>query len=178
MVCPRCIMAVEKLFAEQGINVAHIQLGEVVLPEELSHRQLAEVREKLDSLGFELLDDEQSRTVEKIKTVVIESINKQKGEHLVFSKLIAQALGRDYSQLSKLFSTVEGITIERYIILQRIEKVKELLVYNELNLSEIAFETGYSSAAHLSAQFKKTTGMTPSQFKKQGIPMRKPLDSF
>ena len=114
----------------------------------------------------------------KIKSIIINRIHHNEGNPVVFSELLAGELHRDYSGLSKIFSSTEGITIEQYVILQKTERVKELLLYNQLTLSEIAHQMGYSSVAHLSAQFRKTTGMTPTAFKNEGAHLRRPLDNI
>jgi len=129
-------------------------------------------------LGFEVLDDSRSQQIEKIKSTIIHYIHHATVPKFVFSDLLASELNKEYSQLSKLFSSTEGITIEQFVILQKIEKVKELLIYNQMNLSEIADKMGYSSVAHLSSQFKKTIGLAPSQFKAQGGKLRKTLDKL
>lgn len=178
MVCPRCISAVDKTFNDIGIFPAQIQLGEVLLKEGLTNEQTISLREKLLLQGFELLDDVRKQQIEKIKGIIIEHIHHLEDGKFNFSEIIANELHKEYSQLSKLFSVTEGITIEQFVILQKIEKVKELLVYDQLNLSEIANKMGYSSVAHLSSQFKKTIGLTPSQFKAQGIALRKGLDNL
>jgi AraC family transcriptional regulator len=178
MVCPRCISAVEKTFHDIDISPLQIQLGEVSLSKELTIEQSNLLKEKLETLGFELLDDNRTQQIEKIKGIIVHHIHHEDKAKLVFSELLASELNKEYSQLSKLFSATEGITIEQFVILQKIEKVKELLVYNQLNLSEIADKLGYSSVAHLSAQFKKTIGLTPSEFKAQGGKLRKPLDKL
>lgn len=176
MVCPRCISAVENVMKEMRVEALYVNLGEVMLKEALNAPQWLVLKEKLEALGFELLDDAKKQTIEKIKSVIIEQIHHLENRKFVFSELLAQQLHKEYSALSKLFSGTEGITIEQYIILQKIEKVKEYLVYDQLNLSEIADQLGYSSVAHLSAQFKKVIGLTPSQFKQQGLSLRKPID--
>jgi AraC-like DNA-binding protein len=176
MVCPRCIRAVEQAFREEGVEPAAVRLGEVTLTQTLAPEQMRSVSARLEELGFEVLDDVRRQQIEKIKATVIRLIQEADGEKQSFSAVLARELHREYSQLSKLFSETEGITIEHFVILQKIEKAKELLVYNEMSLSEIAFALGYSSVAHLSAQFKKMTGLTPSAFKSQGSRLRKPLD--
>ncbi|HLZ87622.1 MAG TPA: AraC family transcriptional regulator [Puia sp.] len=179
MVCNRCIYTVRQIVEAEGLHPANITLGEVQLPAPPTAEQLTAIRRKLHEFGFEILDDQKHRVIEKIKTIIIEHIHQHgpdTGKHPVFSKLLAAELHKDYSALSKLFSEAEGITIEKYIIQQKIEKVKEWLAYDELTLSEIADRLGYSSVAHLSAQFKKTTGFTPSAFRKQKDHHRRPLD--
>ena len=173
MVCPRCVKAVEQIFNNVGAKPVDVRLGEVLLPDPLSPEQLESIETPLKQLGFELLDDSLKQQIDKIKSIIITHIHYTEDEKFVFSEVLADELHKDYSVLSKLFSETEGITIEQYVILQRIEKVKELLVYNEMNLNEISYKLNYSSVAHLSAQFKKVTGLTPTQFKAQGIHLRK-----
>jgi AraC-like DNA-binding protein len=133
----------------------------------------------LERAGFELISDRNSRIIEKIKNVIITQVHHNADElRLKFSELISAELHYDYSYLSKLFSEVEGVTIEHYIIIQKIEKVKELMAYDELSLTQIADTLGYSSVAHLSSQFKKITGLPPSHFKNLGGRLRKPLDKL
>lgn len=178
MVCNRCIMVVKQVFEQQGVHPVQVKLGEVELDKAPTDQQLGSIQSHLTELGFEVLDDQKRKVIEKIRTTIIKLIQKgQLDEGHKFSELLSQALHKDYSYLSKLFSEVEGITIEKYVILQKIEKVKELLVYGELSLGEIAFTLGYSSVAHLSAQFKKITGFNPSEFKKQKDHHRKSLDN-
>jgi AraC family transcriptional regulator len=178
MVCPRCISAVEKVLSDINIETLQVILGEATLTENLDQNKTNLLKEKLESLGFELLDDARKQQIEKIKLIIINHIHHLEDNRFNFSEIIANELNKEYSQLSKLFSTTEGITIEQFVILQKTEKVKELLVYNQMNLNEIADRLGYSSVAHLSAQFKKTTGLTPTQFKAQGILLRKALDNL
>lgn len=177
MVCNRCIMAVKQVFEKEGLHPTYVKLGEVMLDKAPSGEQLKNIRTNLEALGFEVLDDQKRKTIEQIRTTVIKLIHAgELDDNHKFSVLLSANLNKDYSYLSKLFSEVEGITIEKYVILQRIERVKELLAYGELSLSEIAFQLGYSSVAHLSAQFKKVTGFTPSEFRKLKDHNRKPLD--
>lgn len=178
MVCPRCINAVSQILQGVNANPVHIQLGEVLLQNPLSPAQLDTVSIKLGELGFELLDDNLKQQIDKIKSIIIEHIHYSEDKKFIFSEVLARELNKEYSVISKLFSETEGITIEQYVILQKIEKAKELLAYNEMNLNEISFKLGYSSVAHLSAQFKKVTGLTPSQFKSQGIHLRKFLNDI
>ena len=176
MVCLRCVKAVEQLLQSMNAKVLYVQLGEVLLEDPLTSMQLQHFKSELNKLGFELLDDARKQQIDKIKSIVIDHIHYKEDEKFAFPEVLSNALHKEYSIISKLFSETEGITIEQYVILQKIEKVKELLVYNEMNLNEISFKLGYSSVAHLSAQFKKVTGLTPSQFKAQGIHLRKTLD--
>lgn len=177
MVCNRCITAVKQELENLHLSPVTISLGEVELAKTPSEKQLAQLKIRLEELGFELLDDNKKKIIEKIKNIVIKKIHHSELEEQErFSDLLAHSIRKDYSYLSNLFSEVEGITIEKYIINQKIEKVKELLVYDELSLSEIAYRLDYSSVAHLSAQFKEITGLTASHFKKIGNHQRKPLD--
>jgi AraC-like DNA-binding protein len=161
-----------------GLHPVSVELGEAVVEEKsLSDEQYQQLFQALNKIGFEILDDRRSRMIEQIKNLLIDLIHHQDEQpNKKYSDLIAAHLHYEYSYLSGLFSEVEGITIEQFIIHQKIEKAKELLVYDELTLSEIAYKLHYSSVAHLSAQFKKTTGLTPSQFKLIGSHKRKPLD--
>ena len=178
MVCNRCIAAVKAVLEKQELDILSIGLGEV----EISGTQLDPARknglaDELLSTGFELIDDRRSRIIEKIKNVVINHIHHSESSlKYKYSEVISGELHYDYPYLSNLFSEVEGITIEQYIIRQKTEKIKEYIVYDELSLSEIADKMGYSSVAHLSSQFKKVTGFTPGYFKKTGAANRKPLD--
>ncbi len=180
MVCNRCVRAVEKIFESNGIPVSKIALGEVEIKDKISYIQLKTVTSVLNIEGFEILDDKNAKIIERIKNIVIEQIHhgKPQGNRINFSQLLENILLRDYSFLSNLFSVTEGLTIEKYIILQKTERVKELMVYGEKSLSEIAFEMGYSSVAHLSSQFKKTTGLTPSNFRAISSHKRKGLDNI
>lgn len=177
MVCDRCKMAVKLEFAKLAINVTKVELGEIYIEGEISSAQKQKLTEALHNLGFELLDDSKSKTIEKIKTEIIHLIHHNDNNvRINYSKYIEDKLKRDYTYLSNLFSEIEGTTIEKYTINQKIEKVKELLVYNQLSLSEIADKLGYSSVAYLSGQFKKITGLTPSHFKSIKENKRKSLD--
>lgn len=180
MVCDRCVMVVKQLLSDMDMGFTHIQLGQVELKELPDADRLDQLRTSLEKNGFELLDDKKSKTVERIKTAIVTLIHGKDADefNLKLSAMLEDKLGIDYHQLSALFSSVEGITIERYAILQRIEKVKELLMYDEKSLSEIAYEMGYSSVQHLSQQFKKITGLTPSHFKQLKENKRKPLDKL
>lgn len=183
MVCNRCVTAVQQVFEKAGFNPAKVSLGEINLKEEsISDEQLKHLDNNLQALGFERIDDRKARIIEGIKKKIIQLIHhsNQVDRKYNWSKILADEMHFEYNYLSNLFSSVEGITLEQYIIRQKIEKVKELLFYDELNLSEIANRLGYSSVAHLSAQFKKVTGMTPSELKKgrNSEEGRKPLDSI
>ena len=179
MVCNRCIMVVKETFVKEGLSPVSVLMGEVELSQIPDDHQLQKLKGTLGSLGFEVLDDQKQRLIERVKNLLIEKIQTVDiEEHFVLSEYISQKLNKEYSQISRLFSEVEGITIEQFFIQQKIEKVKELIAYDELNLSEIAWKLGYSSVAHLSAQFKKVTGFTPSHIKKREINTRKSLDNL
>ena len=178
MVCNRCIKVVKDELEQLGLKITSLELGKVQLIENIDDKKAVEVKSVLENNGFELIDDKKSRLIDQIKTLIIKLIHHQeeKAEHLNISDYLTNEMAYDYSYLSNLFSSVEGITIEKYIINQKIERVKEYLVYDELNLSEIAFNMGYSSVQHLSNQFKKITGLSPSHFKKLRDKKRNPLD--
>jgi AraC-like DNA-binding protein len=177
MVCNRCIMVVQNELEKLGIDVKNIKLGEVTIAEKLSPEGKENLEKALVPLGFEVIDEKKSRIIEKIKNIIIDLVHHQdNGLTTNLSDVLRSQLHHDYNYLSNLFSEVEGITIEKYFIAQKIEKVKELLVYDELSLSEIAFRLNYSSVAYLSNQFKKVTGLTPSHFRHIGEDRRKPLD--
>ncbi len=178
MVCPRCVMAVQNLFDSLGIDFIEVRLGEVLLENDLNPNQKTEIQKGLQQLGFELLDDKNSALINQIKTLIIGLIQNEKELNLNLSSFLSKKLNRDYSQLSKLFSSTVGITIEQFTILQKIEKVKELLIYDELSLKEIAFRLGYGSTAYLSSQFKKVSGLTPTEFKKLTGIKRKSIDEI
>lgn len=179
MVCDRCIKVVKEELGKIDISLKHIELGEVDTESEVNEAKISEVKHILEKNGFELLDDKRATLVENIRTLIIEEVQYLKGNKpasLNFSDYLSQKTGYEYSYLSNLFSSETGQTIEQYIIAQKVEKVKEWLSYNELSLSEMAWRLSYSSAAHLSNQFKKVTGMTPGEFKKTNTLRRKTLD--
>ena len=179
MVCDRCKMVVRQELGKLQIPYENVELGEVTLSNPIEARKLDELSLELKRKGFELIEDKGKRIISAIKTVIIDYIRDESGPRKFnFSDHLSSKLNKDYSSLSKLFSEVEGTTIEKYLILQKIERVKELLVYDEMNLSEIAYALHYSSVQHLSNQFKKITGLTPSHFKKIGDDRRKPLDQL
>ncbi|NQU85486.1 MAG: AraC family transcriptional regulator [Mariniphaga sp.] len=178
MVCNRCIKVVNEELTKLGITVKNIELGKVEVVNIPKNTSIEKISEVLKENGFELIDDRKSKIIDLIKTSIIKLVHhhNEKPEYINFSDFLSKEIGYDYSYLSNLFSSVEGTTIEKYIINQRIERVKELLVYDELSLNEIAYEIGYSSVQHLSNQFKKITGLSPSHFKKIKNKKRKPLD--
>ncbi len=178
MVCKRCIKVVGDEFEKLNLTIQELELGKVTVATQLSPKQIEAIRTVLKDNDFELILDKKSQLIDQIKTIIIEKVHYSQNAltSINSSAYIAQELGYDYSYLSNLFSSTEGITIEKYIINQKIEKVKELIAYNEFSLNEIAFKLGYSSVQHLSGQFKKVTGMTPTNYKKHQENKRKPLD--
>lgn len=177
MVCDRCIMVVKSELKKLDIQTENVTLGKVALKQELSDDQIKMLNENLLARGFEVIDDKKSQIIEGIKNVIIELVHYQDSETKNnLSDILSNKLQHDYNYLSNLFSEVESTTIEKYFIAQKIEKVKELLGYDELSLSEIADSLNYSSVAYLSNQFKKVTGLTPSQFKQIKEDKRTPLD--
>ena len=181
MVCNRCIKVVKEELEKLGLEITSINLGEVIIKNSPDKNELVKIDTALRKEGFELLEDKRQKIIEKIKNTIIEYVQYNMMTDNMktnLSDLITKKLERDYNTLSTLFSSVEGVTIEHYLILQKIEKAKELLKYNELSLAEVAYRLGYSSVPHLSSQFKKTTGLTVSQFKKNSGNTRTSLDQI
>ena len=167
MVCIRCKLVVKQELAKLGLHYTTVELGEVEVMENILPDQHAQIKTSLLKFGLELMDDKRSVLVQRIKTAIIELVHySEEPLRVNLSEYLSQKLSHDYTYLANLFSEVQGITIEKFVIAHKIERVKELLVYNEHNLTEIAFLMHYSSVAHLSTQFKKVTGLTPSHFKK------------
>lgn len=179
MVCGRCIMAVRDILESVGLNPVEVVLGEAILKNELIDKDRQLLQERLREVGFELIDDRRTRIIEQVKNAVVELVHRDNAMLKVnLSDYVSDKIHQDYSSISHLFSEVENTTIEKYFIAQKIERVKELLVYDELTLNEIADLMNYSSAAHLSAQFKKITGLTPSHYKRIKENRRIPLDKI
>ena len=179
MVCPRCIKAVEDIFIQLNYPFEKVELGSVVLGESLKPNQVAALKESLLQIGFELLEDKKEKLVDKVKTLILQLIkNTDKIPNEKLSSYLSKEIGHDYSHISSIFTAHEGLTMEKFVILEKIELVKELLSYNELSLSEIADQMNYSSLAALSAQFKSITGITPTKFKLLKIQGRKSLDDL
>lgn len=177
MVCDRCIMVVSNIFREAEIMDAYVQLGKVTVNSIIPSEKQDLIESNLKKAGFETLNNSKSRLIEQIKNIIIEMIYKHPTDiKMNFSTYLSEKLHLDYNYLSTLFSSVEGVPIEKYMIHLKIERVKELLVYDEKTISEIAHLMGYSSAAHLSGQFKKVTGFTPTFFKKLGKEKRKSIN--
>ena len=166
MVCSRCKMVVKSVFENMGIIPLSVELGVVELENDILEAEKQELLKSLRRFGFDLIDDKKSKTIDKIKTLIIDVVqNKNNDLKINLSDYISQELHQDYNTLSNLFSEVENTTIEKYFMNQKIEKVKELIIYDELSLSEIAYSLNYSSVSHLSNQFKKITGFSPTYFK-------------
>ena len=166
MVCIRCKMVVKSELEKLGLHNITVDLGEAEIKEEISAEQLDSLRIALKKTGLELMDDKKNILVEKIKTIIIEMVHYTDDQIKInLSDYLSEKLNYNYTYLANLFSEVKGITIEQFYLAHKIEKVKELLVYDELNLTEIAWKLHYSSVAHLSNQFKKMTGLTPTHFK-------------
>ncbi len=179
MVCHRCVLSVEAILHAAAIPYHNVTFGEIHLVDALTKEQTHLLTSKLKEVGFELIDNHMSGLIEKIKQLVLlkaRNEGEQQDIKVNLSSYLSEKLHYEYTHLSSVFSAVEGRTIENYFIEQRIEKAKELLIYGQMTLSEIAFELDYSSPAHLSTQFKKTTGLTPSYFKEVGLAKRKALD--
>ena len=181
MVCDRCIMTVKQRLELMAVPYEAVRLGEITFTQPPSEQQLNSMHSDLHNFGFELLTNRKSALISRIKSYIITYVHGD-AKNLPdkkFSVMLAEKLQVDYSYLSSLFSSVEGITIEKYIILQRVERIKELLTYNEASLNEIADDMRYSSVQHLSQQFRKVTGLTPSQYKQSSKRLgRQPLDQI
>jgi AraC-like DNA-binding protein/copper chaperone CopZ len=179
MVCSRCKMVVKSELEKLGLHPVAVELGEVEIQETTIDSLKEDLVEVLNSLGFELIDDKKSKIIEKTKTLIIELVHYKNNDLSTnLSNYLSANLQHDYNSLSNLFTEVEGTTIEKYFISQKIEKVKELLIYDELSLSEIAYQLQYSSVAHLSNQFKKVTGFSPSYYKQLKDNKRKQIEDL
>lgn len=179
MVCARCKTAVKSELEKLGLHPLSVTLGEAEISEESISEIRPELLRRLQSLGFDLIDDKKRRTIEKIKGLLINAVQHENNAiHAKLSTYLSDKLGRDYNGLSSLFSESEGSTIEKYFIHLKIEKVKELLMYDELSLKEIAYRLNYSSPAHLSNQFKSVTGFSPSYFKQLKDKKRRQIEDL
>src|SRR6218665_1103909 len=179
MVCSRCKMVVKAELEKLGLHPVSVELGEAEIQEESIDNIKRTLLYNLHALGFDLIDDRKSKTIERIKNLIVDLVQNKKNKiNINLSDYLSQQLFQDYNSLSNLFSEVENTTIEKYFISQKIEKVKELLIYNEMTLSEIAHELHYSSVAHLSNQFKKITGFSPSYFKQLKYKRRKQIEDL
>lgn len=179
MVCSRCKMVVRSVFESIGINPIAVELGEIELQNDINESKKNELLKNLRAVGFDLIDDRKSKTIDKVKTLIIDLVqNKNNDLKINLSSYLSQELHQDYNTLSNLFSEVENTTIEKYFINQKIEKVKELIIYDELSLSEIAYSLNYSTVSHLSNQFKKVTGFSPTYFKNIKTIKRKQIEDL
>jgi AraC-like DNA-binding protein len=179
MVCGRCIAAVSNIFNEINVEVKNISLGEIETAYDISEEKLEILEDLLEKTGFERIKDSAHQLIERIKNLIIQKISETDiDENFLLSDFLSNRLHKDYSTLSKTFSQNENLTVEQFFILQKIEKVKELLLYNEFTLTEIAGKLGYKSVQHLSSQFRNVTGFTPTEFKKLKVHNRKPLDQI
>lgn len=176
MVCNRCIKVVKDELSAKNIDFLDVELGNIYFENQISDATKNKISILLEKEGFELLEDREAKIISEIKSLVIEHNHSKKGNKQKLSTFLATSIGVDYTLLSKMFSNIEGRSIENYVIAQKIEKAKELLIYNELTLSQISYELDYSSPQHLSRQFRQVIGLTPSEFKKIGN--RKNLDTI
>lgn len=168
MVCHRCILSIENILEGLSITKHQVSLGCVILFEPISDKQQQAFRQEIEKIGFSMLSSKEDILIEEVKIALLEGLKTQSFDNKNLSEFIQNKLGVSYSKISKLFSSIEGKTIEKYLINLRIEKVKELIFYNELSISQIAYELGYSTPQHLSKQFKQVTGLTTTEFKQMG----------
>lgn len=179
MVSNRCKMVVKEELRKLGLHFIVVDMGVVDVMENLDNGQREQLKTGLQNSGLELMDDKRSMLIERIKNVIIEMVHyKDELSKVNFSDYLSEKLNHDYTYMSNLFSEVQGITIEQFIISHKIERVKELIIYDELNLTEIAWKMHYSSVAHLSNQFKKVTGLTPTHFKQLKDKRRNPIEAI
>lgn len=179
MVCNRCVMVVRNELEKLGFSPVSVELGEVELAVEISGADKQAINRSLQQFGFTVIDDAKSRMVEQVRTAIVELVYGKNNDLVTnLSDYLSEKLGRDYAYISHLFTQVEGTTIEQWYIAQKIERVKELLIYDELSLTEISYLLNYSSVAHLSRQFKKVTGLTPSHFRSVRDQRRRAIDEL
>ena len=179
MVSARCKMAVKEELKKLGLHFIVVDLGEVEIMENISPEQRQQLKIALLQSGLELMDDKKAILIEKIKNTIIEAVHHSDGENNVnFSDFLSEKLGHNYTYLANLFSEVQGTTIEQFMIAHKVERIKELIIYDELNITEIAWKMNYSSVAHLSNQFKKVTGLSPSHFKQLKDKRRSPIEEI
>lgn len=176
MVCARCIMTVTEILVKEGLDPKSVSLGHVSIEENLNKERLRHLNESLKRVGFELVENENERLITEIKRIIIAHIRSSKVVERSLSALLSDQLSTDFATISRTFAMVEGRSIEKYYLQQRIEYVKELIQYGELSIKEIAWRTNYSSVAHLSRQFKQYTGLTPTEYKNCKDSDRKPID--
>ena len=179
MVSTRCKMMVKDVLRNQGLHFVVVDLGEVDIMENLNTEELQRLKKALVDSGLELMDDKKAVLIEKIKNLIIEMVHyDEELPNVNYSDYISEKLQHDYTYLSNIFSEVKGITIQQFIIVHKVERIKELIIYDELNITEIAWKMNYSSVAHLSNQFKKVTGLSPSHFKQLKDKKRNPIDEI
>lgn len=179
MVSIRCKMAVKDVFNNLGILFSNVELGEVEITEILTAKKLKDLKMSLLNIGFELIEDKRVILIERIKNIVIDMVHHSDNQIKVnFSDYLSEKLKYDYTYMANVFSEVQGITIEQFIISHKVERIKEYIIYDELNMTEIAFKMNYSSVAHLSGQFKKVTGLTPTYFKKLKMRRLEPIENI
>ena len=179
MVSTRCKLAVKEVLRELGLHFVIVDLGEIDIMENISEGQREQLKTALIGVGLELMDDKKAMLIEKITNVIIEMVHyTNEIIRINFSDFLSEKLHHDYTYLSNIFSEVKGITIQQFIIIHKVERIKELLLYDELNLTEISYKLNYSSVAHLSNQFKKITGLTPSHFKQLKDIKRRPIEDI
>ena len=179
MVSNRCKIAVKEALKKLGLHFVIVDLGEVDIMEELTAEERQELNNELLESGLELMDNKRAILIERIKNVIIELVHHSDEELKVnFSEYLSDKLSHDYTYLANLFSEVQGTTINHFLMLHKVERIKELIIYDELSISEIAWKMNYSSVAHLSNQFKKVTGVSPSQFKQLKNKRRKPIEEI
>lgn len=179
MVSLRCKMAVKDVLKALGLHFIVVDLGEVEIMENLASEKLMKLKDALQAIGLELMDDRKAILIEKIQNVIIEMVHYNEELPICnYSNYISDKLNHDYTYLSNIFSEVKGITIQQFIIIHKVERIKELIIYNEMNITEIAWKMNYSSVAHLSNQFKKVTGLSPSHFKQLKEKRRSPIENI
>lgn len=179
MVSNRCKLAVKDELKKLGLHFIVVDLGEVEIMETITPEKYEKLKAGLFDLGLELMDDKKAILIERIKTIIIEMIHHSNEVIKVnFSEYLTEKLNHNYTYLANLFSEVQGTTIEQFMILHKVERIKELMIYDELNITEIAWKMNYSSVAHLSSQFKKATGLTPTHFKQLKIKRRNPIEEI
>jgi AraC-like DNA-binding protein len=179
MVSNRCKILVKESLKDLGLHFIVVELGVVEIMETLTKPQLESLKAVLNESGLELMDDKRAMLIERIKTVIIEMVHhSDELPKSNFSDFISDKLDHDYTYLANLFSEVQGTTIEQFIIAHKVERIKELIIYDEMNITEIAYKMNYSSVAHLSSQFKKVTGLTPTHFKQLKDKKRNPIEDI
>jgi len=179
MVSTRCKIAVKEVFRNLGLVYSNVELGEVEIAEILTDEKLKDLKISLLNIGFELIEDRRAILIERIKNIVIDMVHHSDSQIKInFSDYLSERLKYDYTYMANVFSEEQGVSIEQFIISHKVERIKEYIIYDELNMTEIAFKMNYSSVAHLSGQFKKVTGLTPSYFKKLKMKRLEPIENI